>query len=291
MSGLKIFMIACAGLCFAETRVNVIEFAAVDRLADEAKSTGSGKDSLSALELLAEGRAESVPEETKIRIGMRPTQVGWLTYKQLGVRLHAIQKLSETDAPEAMSYLSNLKEEEFAPNIGERTQLELAVQIALRSMQLSRVADRQQKVQFLEQLALDHGFPGQYWAVNELCDMGSLISYPVILQSMRNRNPDDQRRVSEEIGFCRQRIDVIRSNPDRVIALASVLNVNTEQQNGPVVRWAVAQLIKAGSSDAVAALDNFSKAIETVPSRSRGTSLRLLKDDIDTELRKRTKTE
>lgn len=256
--------ISIVGVCclgFANTVFFRAEYDAIEKAAELAKSPNSQHAALFALERLAEGKPESVPGDIAAQIGLSPTSIGWTTYRQLPIRTYAIQKLAETGTEDALVYLSSLNEDEFAPNAGERTQLELAVEVGQRTIQLLRAPDQAGKVQLLEKAAVEPGFAGQTWAVDQLCEMGSVISFPVIQQSIRARYYGDEVRGDGELQFCQQRMAVIESNPDRVKALSSVLSSNLDIQNTRLVSWAVSQLLKIGSPDAVDALQSFSTRV------------------------------
>jgi hypothetical protein len=138
----------------------------------------------------------------------------------------------------------------------------------------------------LEQLAVDPAFAPREWAVKQLCDMGSLISYPVVQQAIRKMDAGDQPRAEDEISFCLQRIEIIRSNPDRTKALMSALSPDPNQRNTRLVSWAVNQLLAVGSPDALQSLAKFSKTIGGMPHASTRATLAPIKERIDEELRK-----
>ena len=291
-AGLKVdfrslsLILTLGSVCFANTVLFGVEFGAIDKLAVTAKSpTSLSAAAVEALERLAEGKPESVPAEFADQMGLRPILGEWITYRQLPVRTYAIRNLGEVGTDDVVFYLSALKEEEFAPNIGERSQLGEAVQIALRSAQLTKIPETGEKVRWLEQLAADNT-AAQGWAVDQLCDIGSLISYAVVQRSIRERFSG--ARIEEELSFCEQRIRLVRSNPDRTKALISGLNTDANQQSTRLVSWAANQLLSVGSPEAIQALKTFSQAVAGMPHESVWMTLGPIKSRIDEELRRKS---
>jgi hypothetical protein len=267
-------------LGFASSVVDGVEIGAIDKAAALAKSPRTQEAALFALERLAEGKPEAIPADLASQVGARPNPlIGWVGYRHLDVRLYAIYKLGETGSEDALAYLSGLKEEEFAPNPGERSQLQAAVHIAQSNIQLLNTPDRAEKVQLLEKWVVDPVSLVPGWAADQLCQMGSLISFPVVRQSIRIRYRGDEVRADDMVQFCLQRMTILGSNPDRTKALSSVLTSDLETQDSQVVGWAVNELLQIGSPDAVEALRNFSARVKDAPGLPAIHPLRGLVED------------
>jgi hypothetical protein len=233
------------------------DYGAVDKAAEMAKNANTRQAGLFALERLAEGKPEAISAELASQLGLHPSPPGgWVMFQQPDLRIYAIKKLGETGLGEALAYLSALKEEEFAPNPGERTILDQAVEVAKSTVQLLQT-DRADQVQLLENWALDRSVVAG-WAADQLCEMGSLISFSVVQQSIRARNRGDEVRINEDAQFCLQRMRILGSSPDRTQALSSVLASDLATEDSKVVAWAVRELLDIGSDDAIKALRSFS---------------------------------
>jgi hypothetical protein len=138
-----------------------------------------------------------------------------------------------------------------------------AVQIALRDAQLRRISNPLQQIEFLEK-PTEEKSAVQAWAVEQLCDRGSLPSLPVIQKSIRSR--DSSQRGEDDILFCEARIQVIRSNSDRVKALGTILQTGQGRPSERLMFWAINQLILQHSPDADLVLDGYASQISKLPS-------------------------
>jgi hypothetical protein len=67
----------------------------------------------------------------------------------------------------------------------------------------------------------------------------------------------DALRSDGYVAFCRKRMDIVRSNPDRVAALASVLRPDAPVEDEKIMGWAIHQLIALHSDRADDALDRY----------------------------------
>jgi hypothetical protein len=138
-------------------------------------------------------------------------------------------------------------------------------------MQLARITDPHQQIEFLEKVALEIIDPFAMskvtsWAVDELCDRGSLLSLPVARAALvkANSGPDGL----ENAQFCETRMRIIMSNPDRTRALASYLKTAKIRPDRRLAAWAVIQLSLIRSPEANKAMDAFEEEITKYP---RGT--------------------
>ena len=250
-------------LCYSTTIRDQRPRLLIDRIADVAiAGTLSSNAALELLQQVALGRLEDIDSESLARIGLLP--VGTPPHKAAfidsSIRAYAFQKIGEAGLEESMIFLSTLKQADIGPDTNGV--IWPAAQIALASVRLSRIAEPQSKIEFLEGL-LNPRVPASSWAVDQLCDRGSVMSMRVI-------RPYIGRVLSgqsgeEDIQFCESRMQIVSSSSDRARALGFVLNVNSAPETDRLIKWAVVQLGEMDSPAAEAELVRFKNEMKTIP--------------------------
>lgn len=255
------FLLAAA-TASASTIVYGFERGVVDKIFAIAKASTSGGLGLVSLEHIAEGHPEEVDAGVAAQTGLTSTTHGLEGFKTASMRAYSIIKIGATGLGQAVDYLSSL-----SPGIdSDESHREWpAVQIALRDAQLRQISDPLQQIEFLEKTT-EEKTAAQSWAVDQLCNRGSLISLPVVQQSIRSRNPS--QRGEDEITFCEARMRLIMSDPDRTKVIGSRLQTGASRPNTRMLRWAVSQLEEINTADANRNLDDFAAQIKNLPADS-----------------------
>jgi hypothetical protein len=170
-----------------------------------------------------------------------------------------MSKIAHSPSEEALRYLSSLT----PPALGSDPTGELypAAAIAYRTAILERKQGSAMRIEYLEAVAQERGKSPwstsvRSWAVEQLCDMGSAYSLPVIEKVLRDIWGDQS---AEQRDFCESRIRVVVANENRASALGAVLVV-TPNANARLMLWALEQLIEMHTDDAERELDRLSQA-------------------------------
>lgn len=247
-------------LCQASVPLNTSQFLVLDRLARLiGPPSQTARAALELLELVAKGRTDEIPAGSETLVGLAPAQLHQPAYAQASVRAYALRKIGEANTHEALDFLQNLKQADLAPDSG--LQVWPAAQVALRNALLNKIVDPHSKIEFLEATltephdAISNSAIG-HWAVEQLCDRGSMGSIPAIQRSLRYMWTG--ARGEEEIAYCEARIQILSSNPDRAKALGSILRMDNAEVSDRLTRWAIFQLDSMNSPTADAELDRFS---------------------------------
>lgn len=166
--------------------------------------------------------------------------------------------------PEALAYLQNLRPSDLPPDSTQSVWRE--AQVALTEALMNRVPDEPGKTEVLEN-AIVQGSPANAWAVQQLCDRGSYVSLTLVEGYLRSRY-SDPRTFSRLYGFCKAQIEVLSRNPDRVVALGSVLTVANGFGNADLIGWAINKLAEMKSPAAYAELKRYMNEIDALPDGS-----------------------
>jgi hypothetical protein len=230
--------------------------------------TGKRALALELLERVADGRTDQIGVESEVQVDVPMGTLRQTIFAEPTVRACALRKIGETGLPEAEEFLANLKQADIGTDSGQ--QIWPAAQVALRDARLRRV-DPQSRISFLESVLMEpHDAVSNsaigLWAVQELCDRGSLVSLSGIQKSIRNFWTG--QRGEDEIRFCEARIQVIRRNPDRAKALGSALALDDGVDDTRLRLWAIYQLDAMHSSEADAELGRFANDIRNLPMQS-----------------------
>ena len=259
----------------------------LNRTVESTQSESLRGISMQLLRDVAEGHPEKVTPDTATRLGIGPKQLqllGSAGARDSGVRARAYSAIAQTGLPEALEYLQALTPAQVG-DLGPRDRHEAwpAAQIALQEARLMRIKTPQEQATFLENAmaaSFDSFSTGKIhlWASQKLCDMGSSKSLPQIEKLLRRLW---SRTGEAEIGFCRERIQIIQNNPNRARALGYVLNIGTSAANRRLTQWAIEQLGAMNSKEADAELDRFSAEIGGIHPLGRDPALRSLAEQID----------
>lgn len=251
----------------------------LDRAVEATQSQSLRGIAMQVLRDIAEGRPDKITSDSAGRLGFRPRQfqlLGEAFAKDPGVRARGYRALGRTGLAEALEYLQALTPAKVG-NLGPRESHEAwpAAQVALQEARLMTIKGPQDQVTFLEgAVVMNHDAYStgkiQLWATEKLCDRGSIKSLPLIEKKLRGLY---SRVGDEEVSFCRERIQVVLSRPDRAKALGSVLNVGTSGANRRLTTWAITQLASMKTSQADGELDRFSAEIEAIQGSGRNPVL------------------
>jgi len=235
---------------------------------------------LGLLAQVAEGRVQHPPPELEVQVGLPPGELNRPDYSSYQVRACALRRIGDLHSVEARLYLRSLRPAMFvSDNPGY---IWTAAQIALREALLSDLRE-DEKVSFLENVLTEEHDPlsdsgVSAWAVDRLCNRGSIQSLSVIRTSILRRNT--LKDGTAEIGFCEARMQVLASSPDRVNALASALSVQNTVTNPMLTGWAINELFSLNLRRGDAELDRYAKEIEALPESQQDGWLAFRKSDI-----------
>jgi hypothetical protein len=265
MKYLPILMPVTVWLCSAtKPPAFYFEHLLLDRVSAQAKVGSATRTvALEALERVAEGRLDTAAPDTELKMGLKPNELRTQWFKDGSVRAYALQKIAETDLPEALEYLQNLKSTDIEPD--STGMVWPMAQMALRLAQLNRIPDEPAKIRFLEDTTTEHTAAAR-WAVNELCERGSYKSLGFIRASVRSRNSTPTG--DHEIAFCEARMEVISRNADPIKALASLLHVTNGVTDPELLGWAINKLRAMKSPEAEAEVQRYADEIEALPDKS-----------------------
>jgi hypothetical protein len=241
----------------------------LDRIFDAIQRGRLPPNDIAILEHAAEGRFEESDVAVALSLGIGRDDFSPLTFRAEGVRAHAYRKIGETGLPEALRYLSAVKIADVGMDNSQ--QVWPAARIALHVALLNNISDSDAKLEFLRKAATEKN-PGfadgqvQNWARNELCDRGDLASLPMIRETLRRLSSG--ARGEENVRYCEVRMQVLSRSPDRVQALASVLQLGTQPPDTLLMSWAIGQLEALRSPAADRELARFGEEIARLPKDS-----------------------
>jgi hypothetical protein len=266
MKQLQVLLLTTVGICMATTPDPLgFPYSLLDRVGDAAKAgVATRASALEILERVAEGRMEGGSPDLEVQVGLKSGQLRGPEFRGYELRSYAFRRIGELDLPEALTYLQNLKESDIGPDTSG--QIRSAAQIALLQAQVNRIPDQQAKIRFLEEATSGKG-AGVHWAVDELCNLGSYQSLPLI-RARIHRLLSLPQDIEHENGFCEARMGVVSRDPDRVRALGAVLRVNGGGTDPQLTGWAIGQLRAMRSERADAELERYAKEIDALPADS-----------------------
>ena len=243
--------------------------AMLNRIAVRASQSQTSALALDVLERISLGRTEGIGDEIVAQVGVSPAEFRQTAFNDPTVRGCAFRSLGQTGLTEVVNFLTALKVADVAPDSTQ--EVWPAAQIALREALLIQAPDAYAKVEFLEK-TLESGSDAisnsavASWAVDQLCDRGSLRSLPVVQSSIRKRDPFQTGL--EEIAFCEARVQVLSRDPNRAKALGSVLQTSASRPDARLITWAVRQLNSLHTAEADRQLENFAAAIGKLPANT-----------------------
>jgi hypothetical protein len=267
MKYVQVSLLAIVGLCMAMPVPFAFECSLLDRVRDAAQTAGPMQSiALEILERVAGGRMESASPDLEVQVGLKPGQLRGPEFKDSSLRAYALRRIGELDLPEALTYLQNLKQNDIGFDSSHL--IWPAAQIALRDALLRRISDPQSKIELLERTVTEphdaiSNSAVTTWAIDQLCDRGSLSSLAIIQQSIRNRR--NGQRGEDDLRFCEERMAVVGRSPNRAKALGSVLRVNGTSDDARLIAWAIYQLHSVDSREADAELERYAKEIDGLP--------------------------
>ena len=261
-----ILLLSGASRCLATTPFpGQAECGVLERVAAAAAAQPSMRTAaLEVLERITEARMAGAATDLEVKVGLRAGLLHDANFEYYSVRSCAVRDIAKLDLPEALTYLESLKKAQFGPDFGRA--IWSSAQVALREAQFNRLPDEPARIRFLEDTTSDKSASG-WWAVNELCDRGSYQSLPYIRAHVTSAYSSD-RDISEAIGFCEERMNVIARNPNTVKALGSVLAVDSGVTNARLLAWAINQLRAIDSLGANAELERFADEVDDLPDGS-----------------------
>jgi len=245
-------------------------------------------EALRFLELIALGQAKDVTRTTEALLGRTSGPLQDEEYRAPSVRGCALRALGRTGLPQALEFLGRLKQGDFADDSSQQVWPE--AHIALHEARLNAIQDADAQVEFLARIVSEQVTgTTAYWASNQLCDRGASQSLPAIRESLRRNWSGSYGE--NEVRFCEARVQVIRSNPDRVKALAAVLTT-WGSEDMRLLRWAVDQLDGLATPAADAEVDRFLAKAEALPDGdTRKQTLASMRQQVREERRSRATAE
>ncbi|MCW5965163.1 MAG: hypothetical protein KIT83_14090 [Bryobacterales bacterium] len=189
-------------------------------------------------------------------------------YKENTVRREAFYAIGRLGTPAALGFLQGITPSQFRDE--DREYLWPAAQIALsdaRQMQLPNLHERTRYLASLLARTGDDGTNGQVtgWATEQLCNLGALDLLPEVAAAYKRRS---SAKAAEYAEYCRERMWVVVSHPDRPTALASALTVENAANNSRLVYWAIHELKKYRQPSATARVDAYIQELIALPRSS-----------------------
>lgn len=226
-------------------------------------------DALMLFAMLAEGRPVEIPEAVEARLGLPPINFLSVPFSRRHNRAQACGYIGKLATKEAIAYLELLSTGNFKSD--DVSEIWPVCRVGLAEARMRNLPTREERVRFLEvELRSEHDAWSRplvgHWLMNQLCDTGNIASLPAIVTYVRQWQGKSPTSDSE-IAFCRQRMEVIASNPDRVQAIASVLKLSGIEKETRLYGWAIHSLMEIGSTEAIGALDRFTALVEALPQR------------------------
>ena len=249
-----------------------------EHLIDRSDSTGSTA-AFDILTRVAAGKAP-VPPETEALVDVAAGTFSHADFKNPVVRAYAFYRIGESGLPVAIDFLQNLKFGDLGEDQGQ--QMWTAARVGLRTALLNRIAEPRPQIEFLISVLSELRAPKrdsaiESWAINQLCDRGVTSVLPLIRESIEKRLSG--RSAEDEINFCVSRMQVVLRDSDRVKALGSVLNRNTDDVR--ILRWALTQLATTPSESAAQEVNRFANEIEALPTTApMNDRIHLIREEI-----------
>jgi len=254
------FVLAMNLQCWAETVTDSRPLRALYDASNAAMHDGSKGAALEVMEAVAEGKSMEVILTIAQKAGLQTFFTKDLTFRatEYSAREFAMEMIGRTGLPAALDYLSAVTPERLGSD--ESRGIYPASKVALHKALLRRETDPLRQIAFLE-TQLTSATVGQValWAQEELCNRGSVRSIDLTAQFIKRL--DSSSRGDERIAFCRKRMAVIQSHPDRALALGSVLRADARASDQKIIEWAIDELFALHTAGANSILERYATEV------------------------------
>ena len=232
---------------------------AVDRLAFES-DIGKHAASLQVLKAIALGIPQRLPADVESALSLPAGELRLAEYSDSSVRERALIRIGESGLPGRLAFLRSLVKTDFQPD--PTGSLWPAARIGLRSAELFALTGPNSRVNFLEQtIEASKGLSSEaIWASNKLCNEGAVGSVAKIATVYQWRPTEAMDRMRD----CEARMEIVRRDPNRTKALASVLTT-LPSKDREFTRWAIFELLEIRTGQAQIALADFAREIDRLP--------------------------
>ena len=219
-----------------------LERALIDQLGNASKIAVTQAAALETLEEIAAGKIHRVDEGNAKLLHLDTVLVADATMlRNPSVRAYAIRQIGASATDAALTFLEKIGPKSLGED--ESGEIYPAVKIARYIALIARARDEQAKTELLESAL--KVVPA--WAIDVICDRGTITSLPAVERAIEQLYVPSQG--DGMIQSCQARMQLIRSDPNRIVALGSVLNVHPIPAM-PFVMWAVSQLLADHSAAA-----------------------------------------
>jgi len=211
-------VLVLAQVCCAEITSDPRPLRALYEASNAAMRGQMSAAALETMEAVAEGKSAEVILAAARRGGLESHFGKEVPFIDYNVRTCAMEMIGRTGLPEAIDYLMAVTPEQVGAD--ESHSIYPASKVALAKALLRREADVGRQISYLE-LQLTTARVGEValWAKEELCNRGSVESMDLVEHFIKRLDPFP--RGDEFVTFCRRRVEIIRSDPDRAMALGS----------------------------------------------------------------------
>jgi hypothetical protein len=210
------------------------------------------------LRVVADGSATEIDGEMLLPFRIREEVVDLSDLSRDCARQLAYLAIGKLASPAAWEYLDATTESQFPEE--ERTVLWPTVRIARYEWKLAALPDTKQRVEFLVAILRarrenDFEWAPEGWALDELCVMGDIGSLAE-LEAAIHRNVAATQR-AHTLRLCRDIAYLVSSQPDRVTALSSALQIDGTKFSEPLMTWVISELGRMRTAESRAALEGF----------------------------------
>ncbi len=235
--------------------------AVFDEVVAQAKDDPALQDTaLQFLRMVAEARTEEISSELVARFHISPRHIVPEEMKHPDVRARVYERIGRLASEDARLYLEGISKESLSDDQSEVEHLWDAIRVARHVAQIESLPDPQHRAEYLAAILRAkrenvHAWAPKDWAEAELCRSGSLAFLPDVEASIRRWKAPERQDTA--IGFCKQIMLVVSSQPDRVAALGSALRLDGTKPDNRLLTWVISELDRMHTKEARRVLENF----------------------------------
>jgi len=187
----------------------------------------------------------------------------WTSPNEQRCKGYAFEAMGHLGVLEAVPYLDSF----VAADFEERGDYQTfgAVRFAFYDTLLAQISTQEEKVRFFQDSLEEEVGYAASWAANRVCNTGLLVVLPAVRHHLIEGNSSGGE---EDARFCEARMRALEQDPDRVSAVAAILQIPEEPADTKLMQWALWELMAMKLPRANEQLERFEREVLALPETS-----------------------